>query len=165
MEKPLTPSPMTDDLFEKIVDNVRAGLRKSRQYYNMADVQQALEKGGLDKLLITETEAVVEQVIAKVANTIVRIATVYRDRKPQKMLDATERIQCTDKTVVASMPSHGTGTQENVEVVFFKLNRCVSDDELEKEYEARGLVSDPYAQAQVNVDDPAFATEHLNGTH
>lgn len=101
----------------------------------------------------------------KADNTIICIVTVNRDRKPQPMLDATDRPQYTDKDVVATMPTNGTGIQEGVEVIFFKLGKYVSDDDLAKEYEARGLTSDPYAQAAVNEADRAFADEHLNGTH
>jgi hypothetical protein len=49
---------------------------------------------------------------------------------------------------------------------FFKLNRYVSDADLDKEYELRGLKpADPYSLAAVNEDDPAFADDHPNGTH
>ncbi len=90
---------------------------------------------------------------------------VDRTRNPQQVLDATGRIQYTDKIVVATMPSGGQGVQENVTVEFFNLGKNVSDDELAKAYEERGLVPDPYAQAAVNEADPAFADEHPNGTH
>ena len=55
--------------------------------------------------------------------------------------------------------------EENVPVEFFKLGRFVNDDELSREFKARGLTPDPYAVARVNEDDKAFADEHPNGTH
>ncbi|MFA5942775.1 MAG: hypothetical protein WC798_03860, partial [Candidatus Paceibacterota bacterium] len=71
--------------------------------------------------------------------------------------------QYTDADVVAEMPK-GEGAEANV--VFFKLGRYISDDDLEKEYEMRGLVPvDPFALAAINEADPAFADEHPNCTH
>lgn len=169
--KPLTPSQkkeevgITDGQIEKIVDNVRAGLRKRRHDFKTDDVQQALTKGQLDKKIVTATETALKEAIAQVANTIVRTVKVNRDLTPQQVLDATGRNQYTDKSVVATMPSNGTGVEETVTVEFFKLARYVSDDELQHELDERGLTRDPYAQAAVNEADPAFADEHPNGTH
>lgn len=57
------------------------------------------------------------------------------------------------------------GEGEEAEVVFFKGNRRMSDEEVEKEYERYNLYPvDPYSLAKVNKDDPAFADEHPNAT-
>jgi len=94
---------------------------------------------------------------------IVRRASVDRSRTPQKVLDDTGRRQHTDKAVVESMPK---GAGDDVEVVFFRLGRWVSDNDLEKEYELRRLISaDPYSVVDVNQADPAFADKYPNGTH
>jgi hypothetical protein len=58
------------------------------------------------------------------------------------------------------------GLLDDRRIYFFNLGRYVSDSELEKEYELRGLkAAEPELVAQVNTDDPAFADEHPNGTH
>lgn len=58
------------------------------------------------------------------------------------------------------------GTGEEGDIIFFSIGCCVSDDDLEKEYESRGLVpADPYSLIQVNIDDPSFADKHPNCTH
>jgi hypothetical protein len=102
------------------------------------------------------------------SNLIVRRVRVNRTRTPQETLDATGRKQYTSREVVDGMPK---GEGEEVEVVFFKpdlseRNGYISDDDLEKEFELRGLkVADPYSVAAVNEVDPAFADEKPNGTH
>lgn len=96
--------------------------------------------------------------------TLTRTVTVNRSLAPQHLLGLTGRKQYTDKSVVATMPSLGTGV-ERIQVEFFKLNRWISDNDLVKEYQQRGLIPDPYAQTQVNINDPAFADAHPNGTY
>ena len=96
------------------------------------------------------------------SNTAVRAFTCNRTRTPQEAIDATARAQYVDKEGLATMPMEGS---EKGEMTFFKLGHGVSDTDLAKEYEARGLEPDPCAQASVNEDDPAFADEHPNGTH
>ena len=100
------------------------------------------------------------------SDMIVRRVTVDRSRNPQQVLDATNRKQYTDPSLMASMPGGDNGTEE-VDVYFFQqLNRWVSDSKLENEYELRNLKpADPYSLAAVNEADPAFADEHPNGTH
>ena len=171
MEKPLTPSQktpeaMTDGQIDKIVDNVRAGLRKRCNDFKSADVQQALKKGQLDKKIIQATETALEEAMIQVANnTIKRTVKVDRSLTPQQVLDATKRRQYTNSAVVVTMPSSGTGVEENVTVEFFQIGKNISDDKLAKTYKERGLVPDPYAQAAVNEADPAFADKYPNGTH
>ena len=61
------------------------------------------------------------------------------------------------------MPRGKSGVQE---VHFFKLDRLISDNDLETEYASRGLApADPFALAAVNEADPAFADERPNCTH
>ena len=94
---------------------------------------------------------------------IIRKVRVNRNRLPQEVLDATGRKQYVDKGVVASMPH---GESDEVEVVFFKEDCFLSDDELEKRFAQHNLKpADPYSLAAVNEADPVFADEHPNGTH
>ncbi|MEK7579848.1 MAG: hypothetical protein AAB469_01495 [Patescibacteria group bacterium] len=101
-------------------------------------------------------------------NLIVRYVKVDRTKTPEQMLEATGRRQYTDADVVKAMPR---GDGDEGEVFFFKLDLSsrgghISNDDMEKEYELRGLKpADPYKLSQVNVDDPAFADEHPNSTH
>lgn len=92
---------------------------------------------------------------------IIRKVKVDRSRTPQEALDATGRwVQYIDHEVADAMPK---GDGEEAEVIFFKpdlseRNGVISDYDLEKEYELRGLKpADPYSVAAVNEADHAFA--------
>lgn len=87
---------------------------------------------------------------------------VYRNRTPQEVIAATGRKQYVDDKVVATMPQ---GEGEVVDVYYFKENRHISDNDLEKRYQELGLTSDPYAQAADNKANQSFADDHPNGTH
>jgi hypothetical protein len=106
--------------------------------------------------------------VEMVSNLIVRTAKVNRSRSQQEAIEATGRTQYTDREVVDAMPK---GEGDEVEVVFFKpdlseRNGFISDDDLEKEFELRGLKpADPVSVAAVNEADPAFADEKPHGTH
>lgn len=68
---------------------------------------------------------------------------------PQKILDTLTIPKYTDDEVVASMPTDDT--DEPLEI--FTLDKYVTDDELEKEYESRGLVvAPPYALIKAYKD-------------
>lgn len=161
-KKSMTPSgSITAGQIGKICDLLTAALRKSG--LPSEPVQQVIETQG--EQLVSELVAVVRKRVEAASDLIVRRVKVDRSRNPQRVLDATGRRQYADPDVVADMPGSGNGTEE-VEVHFFKLGRYVSDDELEKEYDLRGLKpADPYSLAQVNADDPAFADERPNATH
>ena len=102
------------------------------------------------------------------SNLIIRRVCVDRTRSPQEALNATGRVQYTDCKVVKAMPK---GEGDKIEVVFFKpdlseRNFFISDDDLEKEFDLRGLKpADPISVAAVNKADPAFADEKPHGTH
>jgi hypothetical protein len=103
------------------------------------------------------------EVITKVVNMIVRLVRPNRNLKPRQALEATGRNPYVNDEVVANMPR---GEGDETEVIFFKVGRFLSDDDLEKEYELRGLKhADPYSVAKANEDDPTFADDHPNGTH
>lgn len=120
--------------------------------------QQVLEDEG-DQLVQEMFEALRKRVEAR-ASMIVRHVKVNRHLEPARVIDATGRVKYVNDDVLMSMPNAGEGEED---VFFFKLGKYVSVDELDREYERRGLVPDPYAQAQANADDPAFADEHPNG--
>ncbi len=161
MTQIMTPSAktMTAGQIDKAVANYRALLEKHAPEFDSEAVQLVLGQtelaGEQFAVFRTRTEAV--------SNLIVRCAKVNRTRKPQEVLDATGRKLYTNEDVVNSMPK---GEGEEVEVVFFNLGRYVSDADLDKEYELRGLIAaDPYSLAAVNEADPAFADKKPNGTH
>jgi hypothetical protein len=143
----------------KIYDLLEAGLLKTVLPKNPS--QQVIEQQGSD--MVDKFVADFRKRVEAISDMIVRRVGVKRDCAPQQALDATGRKQYTNSSVVKSMPK---GNGDLVEVIFFKLGRYVSDDDLEKEYEMRGLKpADPYSLASVNEADPAFADEHPNGTH
>jgi len=163
MAQTMTPSAMTDDQIERAVEIFRAKLRKHKAELPSDAVQQVFGQSELGH----EWLEVLRKRVEAISSMIVRRVKVDRSRTPQAMLDATGRKQYTDRNVVKNMPQ---GEGEEVDMAFFKLDLSasdgyISDDDLAKEFALRGLTPDPQAQGQVNIDDPAFADEHPNGTH
>ena len=159
MATSMTPSAMTDGQIERAIEIFRAQLRKHADELPSDAVQQVFGQPELGPEWLT----VLRKRVEAISNMIVRRVTVNRNRTPQDMLDATGRNQYTDKGVVKAMPR---GTGDEIEVVFFKVGRYLSDADLEKEYDLRGLKpTDPFSLCAVNEADPAFADEHPNGTH
>ena len=157
----MTPSkkPITDRQISKAVEAYKAMLEKHRSEIGSESAQLVL---GQDDY-INEQVGVLRRRIEAVSDLISRTFTINRTRQPQQVLDDTGRKQYIDRGVVDSMPR---GQGETGEVIFFKVGRFISDDNLGKEYELRGLVpADPYSLAQVNKSDPSFADTHPNGTH
>lgn len=143
----------------KIQELYGAGLRKAG--LQSKAIQFVLENQGAE--LVDALVAVVRGFVKVVSNMISRFAKVDRSLSPEQVIDATKRNKYVSDEVVKTIP---LGTGEKVYVHFFKLGQSViSDDDLEKEYEKRGLVPDPRAQAAVNAEDPAFADSKPNGTH
>ncbi len=154
MSPSITPGQMS-----KFYDLLVAALRKSG--LPSEPTQQVLETHG--GTLADEFVAAVRKRVDAISDMIVRRVTVNRNRTPQDMLDATGRNQYTDKDVVKAMPR---GTGDEAEVIFFKVGRYLSDADLDKEYDLRGLKpADPFSLGAVNEADLAFADEHPNGTH
>ena len=143
----------------KIQEDLGAALRKSGLLRE--PVQQVIENQSA--ALNTELVAVVRKYVEMVSNIIVRRVPVNILRTPQQALDATGHKQYTNNDVVAAMPKGAGG---EVEVHFFKLDRYISENDLEDEYASHGLKpADPYSLAAVNEADPAFADEYPNSTH
>ncbi|MCR4279148.1 MAG: hypothetical protein NUV78_00175 [Candidatus Zambryskibacteria bacterium] len=161
MTQVVTPSEntITAGQIGKLQDILGAALRKSGLMSE--PTQEVIETQG--ESLVAELVAAVRKRVEAVSNMIVRLVSVNRSRTPQETLDATGRRQYTDRNVVDAMPK---GEGDEATVYFFNLGRYVSDEELEKEYELRGLKpADPYSLAAVNEEDPSFADTHPNGTH
>lgn len=160
MTKVMTPSEtITPGQIGKFQELLGAALRKSD--LQSALVQQVLEHQANE--LVNGMVAALRSMAEKIGHLFSRTVTVDRSCSPQARLDATGRTQYTDRKVVDGMP-RGQGSE--AEVFFFKLGRYVSDVQLEKEYDLRGLEPvDPYSLAAVNKADPVFADEHPNGTH
>lgn len=159
----MTPStePITDEQIGKVSEVLTAKLKKHRKQLPRNLSQHVL--GAKNSTLWDELFTVFQKHVDAISNMIVRTVKVNRTQSPQEMLNATGRKQYANSDVVATIPR---GEGEEKEVFFFKLDRYVSDDELEKEYELRGQKpADPYSLAKVNQDDPAFADTHPNGTH
>ena len=149
--------PMSDGQIDNAVDKLRAALRKHRSEFDSDVVQEVLGVKNLGMELLAPFRKLVSEMIR-----IVRVR-VDRSRTPEEVLNATGCRQYTDRNVVKTMPR---GEGEESEVVFFRLGRYVSDDELEREYDLRGLkAADPYSLAAVNEADPAFANDYPNSTH
>jgi hypothetical protein len=155
---------ITNGQIGQICDRLTTKLRESG--FPTEPVQSVLsEPGGA---FIEEMLAAFRRRVEAVSNLIVRKVTVNLSRTPQEALDATGRTQYTDRKVVDRMPK---ALVAEVEIVFFKpdLSECdgyISDDDLEKEYELRGLKpADPVSVAALNEANPAFADEKPHGTH
>jgi len=162
MAETMTPSAesktTTAGQIDKAVANYRALLEKHSKEFGSEAVQLVLGQPELaDEQLV-----VFRRRVEAISNIIVRRVHVNRGQTPKQAIDATGRVQYVNNDVLNAMPR---GEGEDKEVFFFKLGRWINDDDLAKEYELRGLVPDPYAQAQVNTDDPSFAEEHPNGCH
>lgn len=166
MTQIMTPSSETTTAgqINKAVANYRAMLEKHAPLFSADTVQHVL--GQIE--LAGEQFAVFRRRVEDVSNLIVRRVTVNRNRTSQEALDAIGRVQYTDRKVVDAMPK---GEGDEVEIVFFKPDLSerddfISDDDLEKEFELRGLKpADPVSVAAMNEANPDFADEKPNGTH
>ena len=164
MTQIMTATEMTDGQIENAVNKLRDAMRKHRSEITSDVAQQVLGVENLGMMMFTPFRERAEAV----SNLIVRKDKVNRGRSQQEAIEATGRAQYTDRKVVDAMPK---GEGDEVEVVFFKpdlsqRNGFISDDDLEKEFELRGLKpADPISVAAVNEADPAFADEKPHGTH
>jgi len=159
---------MTLEQSGKVADLVFAALRRAK--LPAGPSQQVIEKHGgeIADNLVVDFRRRVEML----SDLIVRTAKVNRGRSPQEAIEATLRAQYTDRSVVDAMPKGNENDQsDEVDVVFFRpdlseRNGHISDGDLEKEFELRGLKpADPVSVAAVNEADPAFADKKPHGTH
>lgn len=159
MTKIMTATEMTDGQIDNAVSKLRDAMRKHRSEIGVDIAQQVLGIENLGMMMFAPF---------RFSSLIVRKVNVNRARSPQEALDATGRTQYTTRKVVDSMPK---GEGSNAEVVFFKPDltkrgNYISDDDLEAEFESRGLApADPLSVAAVNEADPTFADKIPHGTH
>lgn len=164
MTQIMTAAEMTDGQIENAVNKLRDAMRKHRSSITSDVAQQVLGVENLGMMMFSPFREHAEAV----SNLIVRKVPVNRNRTQQEAIEAAGRVQHTDRNVLDSMPK---GEGNEAEVVFFKpdlsqRNGFISDDDLEKEFELRGLKpADPISVAAVNEADPAFAGEKPHGTH
>lgn len=111
-------------------------------------------------------DEMLQRVLFELINMFTVVAKrVDYTRKPMEVIKASNRVEYVQEEAIANtMPCRTEGVALNVEVIFFKLGRGVGAEELEREYELRGLVPDPYAQAAVNEEDSVFVDERPNST-
>lgn len=167
MTQIMTAAEMTDGQIENAVNKLRDAMRKHRSEITSDVAQQVLGVENLGMMMFTPFRERAKSV-SDLPDLIVRKVKVNRGRSQQEAIEATGCAQYTDRTVVDAMPK---GEGDEVEVVFFKpdlsnRNGYISDDDLEKEFDLRGLKhADPISVAAVNEADPAFADEKTHGTH
>lgn len=157
----VTPSQkaMTAGQIDKAVQNYRVLLEKHAHEFESNAIQTVFG----DPEFAAEQYSVLRKRVEVTSSMITKTVKVNRNQTPKEVLNATGRTQYVNDSVVQEMPR---GEGEEVNVVFFKVGRQISDDDLEKEYELRGLVpADTYSQSKVNEDYPGFADTHPNGTH
>ena len=159
----MTAAEMTDGQIENAVSKLRDAMRKHRSGITSDVAQQVLGVENLGMMMFTPFR----ERAGAVLSLIIRTVKVNRGRSPHEALDATGRAKYTDHEVVDSMPR---GEGDEIEVAFFKPdlsgNGYISDDDLEQEFELRGLKpADPFSLAAVNEADPAFADGKPHGTH
>lgn len=159
MSASMTPSRMiTAGQIGKIQELLGAGLRKAN--FLSSSIQQIIETQG--NTLVTDLIAAVRMRMESISGMISRHVKVDRTSTPQQFLDSTTIRQYTDHQVVDSMPK---GSGDEIDVYFFKIGRCIDDDDLEKEYELRHLTPvDPYTLIAVNGDDLGFSNKYPNST-
>lgn len=157
MASTMTPSAMTNDQIERAIEILRAQLRKHAAELPSDAVQKVFGQ----KKLGREWLAVLQRRVEEVSDIIFRWVEVDRSREPQAALDATGRIQYTDRNVVKNMPR---GEGNKVLMGFFRVKSFTSPSDLAKKLKYYGLTPDPIALAALNEADPSFADENTNAT-
>lgn len=123
------------------------------------DLQALLESGRLSALL--------REFVKKVENKPVTFCVrVDYTRTPTEALKATQIGKVEAGNILLGMPASDQGVKESVKVVFFRPDKdIVTNEDLAKEYEKRGLKPDPYAVAAVNELNPDFSDKCPNATY
>jgi len=102
--------------------------------------------------------------IVVMEDRVARRVRSNRMRMPWQAILATQfRDYTIDDDVLCAMPR---GIGDEVEVVFFLPDHCMSIDKLENEYRSRDLVpADPYSLAGINEADLHFSFDYPNSTY
>lgn len=159
----VTPSDksITKGQISKFYDILANALSKSGLPSQPA--QDVLETQGA--ALADEFVALVRKHIEALTGLIVRRVKVNRICSPLDALKAIGRKLYVTDAIVDEMP---VGTGDEADMVYFKpgpeayKNGIMSCEELNRQYELRGLKPDPRAQAADNAADPAFADQRPN---
>lgn len=122
-----------------------------------AYVQKMLSLHGAS--LTKELAAVFQARVNEFNDVIVRRVKVDPARRPEQLVLAIGKKDCFNDH--SPMPVSEVG---EVDVYFFRVTGANDKFKLERGLAYRGLKAEPYAVAQVNIDDPEFATTHPNGT-
>lgn len=128
-----------------------------------------LSAEGVQAILAAPGGAAIDDMVATLrkhveanSDLIVRRVSVNRHRSARGAIEATGRKPYVTNDVVDAMP-RGVGIE--TELVFFKVGRWLTVQELDAEYTLRNLdAADPFSLAAVNEADPAFAEERPNAT-
>lgn len=159
MDKIATVESMTSGQAVRISERFQVKCRKDGVNLHKDTVQSVLDDE-MD-MLIDEMFGALRTRVERRIKLIVRRVKVDRSRTAAQVIDATSRTKWyMDEQVLAEMPLEGRA-EDNVE--FFELDYDPTVDELDREYETRGLRPDPAAVAQAMTDDPAFADERSVG--
>lgn len=93
---------------------------------------------------------------------VVRNVRVNRIQTPLAMIKALHRRGSIDGGMLETMPKDG---EECVDVFFFPIQCFLCRPDIAKEFESRGLMSDPYAQIQANIDKSNLSQRFPNIVH
>jgi hypothetical protein len=95
--------------------------------------------------------------VEMVSNFVTRHVRVDRSLTPAQAIEATGRVRgYVDEQVLTDIPTEGRDEDDQV---VFELGYDPTVDELDREYEDRGLCPDPMGTTKLMADDPAFADE------
>ena len=169
MENIATIEPMTSAQAGRITDRFQAKCRKDGTIFPK-DTVQAVSDEEMESLVDDMFTALRVRVERRLKMIIRTITGIDRTRTPQEALVATGRKQYATDLVVATMPK---GEGDSKELVFFKpdadaydKNGLISDDNLEKQFELRGLIPvDPHSLCRFNEVNPDFADNRPHATH
>ncbi len=155
---------ITADQSQQVMATLMANCRWSEIDFEKLSLQDSIIKNS-KKAGLRFTEWLKTQQFDDKDQIIRTGAGINRSHSPPQVLEATGRKEFINFKVVVNMPK-GEDEKEEVEIVFFKLDCYINDNDLEKEYAKRRLAPvDPYSLAKVNKDDPAFADDFPNCTH
>ena len=152
----MTPSsPITQGQIGKMNETLAARCRKNEGSLPSHLVQEVLHEEG--DALAEEQFLALRARVERRASIIWRQVRVDRTLTPAQVIDRTGRVRWyVDEEVLAEMPREGLAEDR---VGFFDLDYDATPDQLDQEYERRGMKPDLYAVAQAMADDPAFADE------
>lgn len=158
--KNMNPSPfITEGQIGKTCELLSARLRKSTTPSQI--FQFILEERG--SILVDKIMSSITEMVERLSKVIVYHVKVDRSKDMEQLLLNTERIKDFIDNAFLSMPRCES---EEVDVSFFTLCREVTDDDLEKEYEIRGLKpADPYSLLSANECFSVLEWRYANGTH